>query len=85
MPDHRLMPDICTLAVRAKKLGIVCPYPMGGTHLTLEAWNSNREHAELWSKPTCPTWGKTNNIRQKTLLDVPAETGKPLTAVRGHR
>lgn len=25
------MPDICTLTVRAKKLGIVCPYPMGGT------------------------------------------------------
>lgn len=32
MPDYRLMPDICTLTVRAKKLGIVCPYPMGGTH-----------------------------------------------------
>lgn len=31
MPDYRLMPDICTLTVRAKKLGIVCPYPMGGT------------------------------------------------------
>lgn len=32
MPDYRLMPDICTLTVRAKKLGIVCPYPKGGTH-----------------------------------------------------
>lgn len=31
MPDYRLMPDICTLTVRAKKWGLVCPYPMGGT------------------------------------------------------
>lgn len=32
MPDYRLMPGICSLTVRAMKLGIDCPYPMGGTH-----------------------------------------------------
>lgn len=78
MPDYRLMPDICSLTVRAKKLGIVCPYPMGGTHFnTGSLEQQQRTHRALEQTHL----GKMN-IRQKNLLDVPA---LPLRAAWGHR
>lgn len=82
MPDYRLMPDICSLTVRAKKLGIVCPYPMGGTRFNTGSLEQQQRTRRALEQTHVSRLGKMNNIRQKNLLDVPA---LPLRAAWGHR
>lgn len=81
MPDYRLMPDICSLTVRAKKLGIVCPYPMGGTQSNTGSLEQQKRTRRALEQTHVPNLGKIN-IRQQNLLDVPALS---LTAAWGHR
>lgn len=74
MPDYRPMPDICTLTVRAKKLGIVCPYPMGATHLNTRSLEKQQENTQSFgANPHVPLGRKqTTSGKKKNLLDVPA-------------
>lgn len=81
MPDYRLMPDICSLTDRAKKLGIVCPYPMGGTHFNTGSLEQQQRTRRALEQTHLSHLGKMN-IRQKNLLDGPA---LPLGAAWGHR
>lgn len=82
MPDYRLMPDICSPTVRAKKLGIVCPYPMGGTRFNTGSLERQQKTCRALEQTHMSHLGKMNNIRQKNFLDVPA---LPLRAAWGHR
>lgn len=74
MPDYRLMPDICTLTVRAKKLGIVCPYPMGGTRFnTGSLEQKQRTHGALeQTRMSYVGANKQHQANNIILLDVPA-------------
>lgn len=67
MPDYRPMPDICTLTVRAKKLGIVCPYPMGATHLNTGNLEKQQENTQSFgANPHVPLGGKQTTSGKKT-------------------
>lgn len=81
MPDYRLMPDICSLTVRAKKLGIVCPYPMGGTQFNTGSLEQQQRARRALEQTHMSNLGKIH-IRQQNLLDVPALS---LRAAWGHR
>lgn len=85
MPDYRLMPDICTLTASAKKLGIVCPYPMCGTSSFITARLEQKESTcSFRPNPHVLLGGNQTNIRQKNLLDVtrrPAEIGNAGTSL----
>lgn len=89
MPDYRLMPDICTLTVRAKKLGIVCPYPMGGTHFntgSLEQQQRTRRALEQTHMSHLGEKQTTSGKKNPPGLFLEQETqAKPLIAVWGHR
>lgn len=89
MPDYRLMPDICTLTVRAKKLGIVCPYPMGGTRFnTGSLEQKQRTRRALEQTRMSYLGGKQTTSGKKTswmFLPKQETQAKPLRAVWGHR
>lgn len=89
MPDYKLMPDICTLTARAKKLGIVCPYPMGGTLFNTGSLEQQQRTTQSFgANPHVPLGGKQKTSGKKpSWMFLPEEEtqAKPLTAVWGHR